>query len=33
MKIKNSSLLVKEALNEIKTINEGEAFNLFSEKK
>ena len=33
MKIKNSSLLVKEALNEIKTINDGEAFNLFSEKK
>ena len=33
MKIKSSSLLVKEALNEIKTINEDEAFNLFNEKK
>ena len=33
MKIKSSSLLVKEALNEIKTINDEEAFNLVNEKK
>tara|TARA_B100001063_G_scaffold67723_1_gene61664 strand:+ start:2213 stop:2596 length:384 start_codon:yes stop_codon:yes gene_type:complete len=33
MKIKSSSLLVKEALNKIKTINEDEAFNLVNEKK
>ena len=33
MKIKSSSLLVKEALNEINTINDEDAFNLFSEKK
>ncbi len=33
MKIKSSSLLVKEALNKIKTINEDEAFDLVNEKK
>ncbi len=33
MKIKSSSLLVKEALNEIKTINTEEAYDLVSEKK
>ncbi len=33
MKIKSSSLLVKEALNEIKTINAQEAYDLVSEKK
>ena len=33
MKIKSSSLLVKEALNEIKTINASEAFELVSGKK
>ena len=33
MKIKSSSLLVKEALNEIKTINAEEAYNLVSDKK
>ena len=33
MKIKSSSLLVKEALNEIKTINAEEAYDLVSDKK
>ena len=33
MKIKTTSLLVKEALNEIKTINKEEAFDLVNEKK
>ena len=33
MKIKSSSILVKEALNEIKTIDKEEAFNLVKEKK
>ena len=33
MKIKSSSLLVKEALSEIKTINKDEAFDLLNEKK
>ena len=33
MKIKSSSLLVKEALNKIKTISEDEAFDLVNEKK
>ena len=33
MKIKSSSLLVKEALNEIKTINAQEAYDLVSGKK
>ena len=33
MKIKSSSLLVNEALNEIKTIDKEEAFNLVNEKK
>ena len=33
MKIKSSSVLVKEALNEIKTINHEEAFNLANENK
>ena len=33
MKIKSSSLLVKEALDKIKTINEDEAFDLVNEKK
>ena len=33
MKIKSSSLLVKEALNEIKTINAKEAYDLVSDKK
>ena len=33
MKIKSSSLLVNEALNEIKTIDKEEAFNLVKEKK
>ena len=32
MKIKSSSILVKEALNEIKTIDKEEAFNLVKEK-
>ena len=33
MKIKSSFLLVKEALNEIKTINAQEAYDLVSKKK
>ena len=33
MKIKSSSLLVKEALNKIKTINVDEAFDLVNKKK
>ena len=33
MKIKSSSLLVKEALSEIKTINKDEAFDLLNEKR
>ena len=33
MKIKSSSLLVKEALSEIKTINKDEAFDLVNQNK